>query len=110
QEFVVVGYSPSTAMKRAIGALVLGYGENGTLRYGGRMGTGYTHAMAADLWKKLSPLEVGKAPVEVPREERRKDVIWVRPSMVVEADFRGWTQSGFVRQASFKGIREDKSP
>jgi bifunctional non-homologous end joining protein LigD len=50
QELVVGGYSPSTAMPKAIGALVVGYYDNGKLVYAGRIGTGYTHATARDLW------------------------------------------------------------
>ena len=46
QEFVVGGYSPSSVLPRAIGALAVGYYDNGRLIYAGRIGTGYSQAVA----------------------------------------------------------------
>src|SRR5207247_1348042 len=88
QELVVGGYSPSTVLPRAIGALAVGYYDDGRLVYAGRVGTGYTRALARDLWRRLHPLERTSPPFDqIPRAEAsRRDIRWVEPKTVIEAN------------------------
>jgi bifunctional non-homologous end joining protein LigD len=111
QEFIIVGYLPSTAASAAVGSLVLGYYEGGKLMYAGRVGTGYSAAQARSLREALEQI-VAKKPafgnaVPPPAE---KGVRWVEPRLVCDVEYRGLTEDRLVRQAAFKGLREDKPP
>lgn len=109
QEFVVAGYVPSTTSRKAIGSLVLGVYDNGVLHPVGRVGTGFTGAVAESLFKRLDRMRVSSSPfgVKLSAEDAR-DVRFVRPDLVAEVEFRAWTADGHLRHASFRGLREDK--
>ena len=77
---MVIGYAPSTVSRNAIGALIVGYYEDGRLRYGGRVGTSCSRGRWRDLWRRLHPLKSERPPVRcAPQERRRRDVVWVQP-------------------------------
>src|SRR5690606_10508888 len=62
QEFVIAGYVPSTVSRKAIGSLVLGVFEDGKLEHVGRVGTGFSAAVAEDLFARLEPMRLKASP------------------------------------------------
>jgi bifunctional non-homologous end joining protein LigD len=109
QEFVIIGYVPSTAASATVGSLVLGYHERGKLMYAGRVGTGYSAAQARSLREELEKIVANKPTFgnAVPAGAE-KGVRWVEPRLVCDVEYRGLTEDRLVRQAAFKGLREDK--
>jgi bifunctional non-homologous end joining protein LigD len=111
QEVVIGGWRPGNGRRAGkIGSLMLGIPENGTLRYVGQVGTGFTEALLADLGSRLGRLERRSAPFagELPSAVRR-DARWVTPKLVGEVAFTEWTSDGLLRHPSWRGLRPDKS-
>ncbi|WP_377155366.1 DNA ligase D [Roseateles sp. UC29_93] len=120
QEFVVVGFTDRSDGAKALGSLLLGYYEDGELRYAGRVGTGWSLKQAGEMHRQLTAIEV-KTPHFDEQTIARSHwaritgraggvARWVKPTRVVEVAFAEWTPDGHVRHASFQGEREDKAP
>ena len=109
-EFVVVGYTAPRGARGHFGSLLLARPGQDGLRYVGRVGSGFGDAMLRDLFKRMRPLETAGPTVELPAHIplRPRNVQWLQPRLVVEVAFRGWAKEGLLRQASFRGLREDK--
>jgi bifunctional non-homologous end joining protein LigD len=107
QEMVIGGWTPSSDGRRSIGALHVGFHEQGKLVYAGTVTSGFSERLVADLLQRLEarPRKTS-AFASVPPEARR-GAHWVEPDLVAQVEFAEWTDEGRMRQPVFLGIRED---
>lgn len=110
QEFAICGFSKKKGGK-SLSSLILGAVENGKFVYVGRAGTGFSERDASALLKKFKSLLSKKNPFKVKIEEEKDEkIFFLKPELVAEVQFVSFTKDGLLRQASFKGLREDKTP
>jgi bifunctional non-homologous end joining protein LigD len=107
QEFVIVGWNPSSTKARPFASLLLAQREGDALIYKGNVGTGFDADTMADLAKRFASLERKTAPLDIDAAAARK-AHWLKPDLVAEIAFAEFTASGSVRHASFLGLRSDK--
>jgi len=108
QEFVIVGWTPSDKA-RGFRSLLLGvHGDDGKLRYAGKVGTGFSTATIEDLMERMGPLEQKVPTVAAPRAAVR-GAHWIEPKLVAEVVFTEWTDDEVLRHPSFIALREDKA-
>lgn len=107
QEFVILGWLPSSASGRSLRSLYLGTREDGELRYAGKVGTGFNAGNSSELMTRLTRIERKSPAVAIPHAAARGGH-WVTPKLVAEVAFAEFTAEKVVRHASFLGLREDK--
>jgi DNA ligase D-like protein (predicted ligase) len=109
QEFVIGGYTDPAGSRTDFGAILVGYHEEGRLRYAGKVGTGYTAARLRDLGALLRALETSGSPF-LDAQPIPRGTHWTRPELVAQIGFAEWTNDGRLRQPRFLGLRDDKAP
>jgi DNA ligase D-like protein (predicted ligase) len=107
QELVIGGYTAPRGSRTDLGALLLGYYDDGELRYAGKVGTGFTREALHDLAAKLSPLKRDDSPFA--DEVRERTATWVEPELVAQVGFSEWTPDHRLRHPRFLGLRDDKA-
>jgi bifunctional non-homologous end joining protein LigD len=110
QELVVGGWMPGKGRRsESIGALLLGVYESGSLRFAGRVGSGFSDAELHRLSGLLAPLRRASSPFKAGAKPPR-GAIFCEPRLVAEVEFTEWTFDGSLRHPVYKGLREDKRP
>ncbi len=111
EEFVVLGWTPPQGSRTGLGALHVGYyDQQGALHYAGGVGTGFSEAELERLRAALDALAAGTPEaLLVGGDPLDPTIHWVRPEMVVEVQFVGWSGAGRIRHAVYLGQREDKA-
>src|SRR2546428_9904997 len=106
QEFVIVGWNPSTHSSKEIGSLHLAVkGDDGALHYAGKVGTGFSAKQRIWFKEQFAKDVISERIVEdAPRE---RVATWVRPRFVAQVAFTEWTGDNRLRHPSFLGLRED---
>ena len=102
ERFVIIGYEPSIGFG-GIGRLLLAAEKADGLVYVGGVGSGFTELSGAALKARLDARLVPRPPLAIQRTAAR----WVSPVLVAEIEFRGWTDDGKLRHATYKGLRDE---
>jgi len=114
QEAVIVGIRPGKGDRSGrIGSLLLAVPDRATpssLRYAGRVGTGFTDRMLTHLGQELDALRVDVCPVDLVPPADASDALWVEPRLVGEVEYANWTPDRILRHARWRGLRPDKAP
>ncbi len=93
------------ASPRKIASLYVGRQEDGKLLYAGKVRTGYTEASARELRERLDPLIRRTTPLSV--AVKKPKATWVEPEVKAEVEYGALTDDGLLREAVFKGLRDD---
>ena len=102
---MIGGFTPPQGSRTHFGALLVGYYEDGELRYAGKVGTGFSAKALETSAARLESLEIDSSPFA--RDGLPRQAVWVEPRLVGEFAFSEWTRDGKLRHR-YLGLRDDK--
>jgi bifunctional non-homologous end joining protein LigD len=110
QSCVIVGYTAGRGRRsNQLGALILAVLDGGRLVHCGQVGTGFDDKTLRDLRDRLRPLEVKTCPLAL-TPKTAEPATWVKPELVCEVRFAGWTRDSILRHPAYRTLRLDQRP
>jgi bifunctional non-homologous end joining protein LigD len=122
QEFVIGGFTLPEGGRQYFGAILVGFYQDGELRFAGRVGSGFTDQSLRSLYRRFQELAADECPFAGLPEKKEsrwgqaltpaeiKRCRWVRPELVAQIRFTEWTRDDKLRHGVFLGLRNDKTP
>ena len=118
QEVVIAGFTKNEYTTKQFSSLLLGVFEDGSLKYVGKVGTGFSDKLQKEMMVEFKPLITDETPFDTipdvnkpsrfrPNPPKAK-ATWLKPELVCEVAFSDITDDGVFRHPSFKGMRVDK--
>ena len=108
-EFVIGGCTKGKGAREPLGALLLGYWQDGSLKYAGHVGSGLDDAAVAQLTERTRELTRRSSPFQE-KPPIHRPTTWLEPRLVAEVNFIDWTPAGLLRAPVFARLREDLPP
>ncbi len=108
QEMIIIGITSPKGSRKYFGSLLLGYYEQGKLKYAGNCGTGFTQSTLELLYKKASNYFTDKPPVKE-KISFPGEIQWIKPHLICQVKFTEWTSAGSLRHPVYLGLRNYKS-
>ncbi len=105
-EFVIGGCTQGKGAREPLGALLLGYWEDGALKYAGHVGSGLDDAAVAQLTQRTRALKRQRSPFAA-KPPIHRPTTWLEPELVAEVNFIDWTPAGLLRAPVFARLRDD---
>ena len=110
QSCVIVGYTAGRGRRlNQLGALILAVLDGTRLVHCGQVGTGFDEKTLRDLRDRLRPLEMKTCPLDI-TPKTSEPATWVKPELVCEVRFAGWTRDGILRHPAYRTLRPDQRP
>ncbi|MEO8763891.1 MAG: DNA ligase D [Ginsengibacter sp.] len=118
QEVVIGGYTHNEGSNKLFSALLVGLYENSKLQYTGKIGTGFSQKLQADMMQQFKPLIIKQCPFIIPPDINKPSRFrpnppkatgtWLSPKLICEVSYAEMTSDGVMRHPSFEGMRDDK--